>query len=1500
MFKRAQLSSRLIASALLMTLAAACSDSSSNSGGGAQPIQTNVSGTVTAGVVANATVEAYRINTNNRNLTFVADALTDSAGAFQINLAGSGPFLLIARTGSFTDEATGNTVNLANVTGLTSLDDARANILEAVIASGVNGGVTLNITPLTTFASRRIANQLLTANDAFEPSNVTTVHQSMGQEFGLGSMTDPRDVFPTDFTDANNSTFIQGNTGDSAVQLGLILSGLSQLAVDLGVTNPLDLIDALADDAQDGLFNGAFGSIGVSAGTMALPQNTGTSGLGNSTSNFLNNNANNQSGTNAATFNVFIGTINTLDVTPGGNTAPFFDPIMDQTVTSSGSLVISGVSPGAPSAESNQMVTFSASTSNASVVATPTFTGTGTTRTLNFTIGGLGSAVITVSAMDDGGTANNGTDTFTRSFTITVNANQAPSFDAIQNQTVNEDSMNNTVSVTNITATEAGQTVTSVTATSSNTAIVPDPVVTGQGATRTLTYSPVADASGTVTITVTAMDNGGTANGGVDTFTQSFDIVVNSVNDAPTFDVIQDQTINEDSTGNTITIMNISTGPANESGQMIAPITVMTSDPAIIAAPTVTGTGPTASFSIDPVADAFGTVMLTVIVQDDGGTANGGIDTTMQTFMVTVNGINDAPSFSMVSNITINEDAQATSQTLNNVVAGPANESGQMLTLMATSSNTALIPNPTFSGNTLSFTPNADQNGTTMITVTLMDDGGTANGGMDTFMQTFMVTVNPVNDAPTFDTVQDQTFDEDSMNNMVMVANLSAGPANENTQNVTLTATSSNTTLLPNPMVNGNTLSFTPNADENGTAMITLTAMDDGGTANGGVDTTTQTFMVTITSINDAPSFDMITNQTVAAGAGQQMITITNVSAGPANENTQVVTVTATSNNTALVANPTITGQGATRTLMYTPSTNMGGTATITVTAMDDGGTANGGVDTFTQDFDIVVTVTPAINMITPDVARVSGGTAIRVATSNFNDFTQTAPTATVAGQTAVVNVVNATDIDVVVPSGLTVGMNQAIVVDQGGDTATIMTLNIVADVAANEVIVNELLPTPTTAVDTNGDGLMSTDDDQFVEVVNLLTTPVDISNFRIDTLSAAATTVHVFSNPTVIPAGGSIVVFAGGTPTGFPAAQMNGSAQLSSTGALGFATGASGGDIVDLVDQNATTINSVTYTASTDAISLNRMIDGDVNGNLVDHNTVVTANGNFSPGFKVDGVTRHNGAPVLSVDMVVPAAARVSGGTTIAVTVSALFGDLTQDNPTVMIGGQTVTANNIMTSSFTFDVPTGLTVGTTTISVMNTAGTATFMTFEVVTDAVAGELVINEFMPDPNGGTAVGTFDSNQDGTANSTQDEFVEIVNTRSTPVDLTGFTISDGASGGTVRHTFPNGTVVPAGASIVVFGGGSLTNFLANPDNGMAQVANGSGNILGLNNSNDEVTLADNNATMLDQETYGASPDGNSFNRAIDGDINSAFVDHTTITAANGARATPGRKVDGTPFP
>ncbi|MEO1368905.1 MAG: lamin tail domain-containing protein, partial [Acidobacteriota bacterium] len=179
--------------------------------------------------------------------------------------------------------------------------------------------------------------------------------------------------------------------------------------------------------------------------------------------------------------------------------------------------------------------------------------------------------------------------------------------------------------------------------------------------------------------------------------------------------------------------------------------------------------------------------------------------------------------------------------------------------------------------------------------------------------------------------------------------------------------------------------------------------------------------------------------------------------------------------------------------------------------------------------------------------------------------------------------------------------------------------------------------------------------------------------------------------------------------------------------------------------------------------------------------------------------------------------------------------------------------------------------------------------TWATVTAATPGvfagsPLVINEIHADPDGTSG----DANGDGSVDSSDDEFVEIVNTSSALFELTGFELSDSFS---ARHLFPP-TTLPAGCALVIFGGGTPTGAF-----GTAQTAVASEGSLGLNNSGDTVTLS-NGGFDLVEVTYGAEG-GNNQSITRDPDLTGAFAEHSTATGSGGTLFSPGTLIDGTDF-
>jgi hypothetical protein len=116
----------------------------------------------------------------------------------------------------------------------------------------------------------------------------------------------------------------------------------------------------------------------------------------------------------------------------------------------------------------------------------------------------------------------------------------------------------------------------------------------------------------------------------------------------------------------------------------------------------------------------------------------------------------------------MNEDAgaQSVSNWATAISKGAANESGQALTFQVTGNTNAALfsAGPSISSTgTLTYTPAANANGSANLTINLKDDGGTANGGVDTSAsQTFTITVNSVNDVPSFTKGADQTVNNNA------------------------------------------------------------------------------------------------------------------------------------------------------------------------------------------------------------------------------------------------------------------------------------------------------------------------------------------------------------------------------------------------------------------------------------------------------------------------------------------------------------------------------------------------------------------------------------------------------------------------------------------------------------------------------------------------------------------------------------------------------------------
>lgn len=138
-------------------------------------------------------------------------------------------------------------------------------------------------------------------------------------------------------------------------------------------------------------------------------------------------------------------------------------------------------------------------------------------------------------------------------------------------------------------------------------------------------------------------------------------------------------------------------------------------------------------------------------------------------------------------------------------------------------------------------------------------------------------------------------------------------------------------------------------------------------------------------------------------------------------------------------------------------------------------------------------------------------------------------------------------------------------------------------------LVINEFLADPTVSgggVDANGDGDISSDDD-FVEILNISGSPVDVSGFQIDDIQAGGSAPYTFPSGTILQPGEAATIFSGGTPTGIEGFSDTGLPALNN-----------GGDDINLLDDSGTVLQRLTYPLSgvvpeADGISTARNVNG-------------------------------------------------------------------------------------------------------------------------------------------------------------------------------------------------------------------------------------------------------------------------------------------------------------------
>ena len=525
-------------------------------------------------------------------------------------------------------------------------------------------------------------------------------------------------------------------------------------------------------------------------------------------------------------------------------------------------------------------------------------------------------------------------------------------------------------------ADESAQTV-SFTVTNDNNALFS--VQPALNASGTLNFTPAANANGSATVTVTMQDNGGMASGGADTSAaQTFTITVTATNDAPTLAAIA-VSGTEDTTF-TFTAANFTGAYTDPESTALASITVATLPAtgllklsgANVTASQVITAADLPNLTYEPAANENGAKTFTVTATD------GGLSSAAATVTLTLAAVNDAPTLAGIA-VSGTEDTTFTFTAAAFTGAYADTESTRLASItVATLPATGLLK---LSGTNvtaiqvitaadlpnLTYEPAANENGAKTFTVTASD------GSLSSAAATVTLTLAAANDAPTITDIADTNIAEDGVTSALA---FTIGDVETAAGSLTVTATSSDTTLIPNANLAfggsgaARTLAATPAANQFGTATIMVTVSD-------GTVTTSDTFVLTVTAVNDAPTITDIADTSIAEDGATSSLAFT---IGDVETAAGSLTVAATSSDPTLIPNTNLVfgGSGAARTLTVTPAANQFGTATLTVTVSDGTATTS---DTF------VLTVT-AVNDAPTLAAIAVSGTEDTTFTFAAADFT--------------------------------------------------------------------------------------------------------------------------------------------------------------------------------------------------------------------------------------------------------------------------------------------------------------------------------------------------------------------------------------------------------------------------------------------------------------------------------------------------------------------------------
>ena len=438
--------------------------------------------------------------------------------------------------------------------------------------------------------------------------------------------------------------------------------------------------------------------------------------------------------------------------------------------------------------------------------------------------------------------------------------------------------------------------------------------IIGTGAQRTIVMSPTRDNAGELIITIYVSD-------GTDTRTTRFDLLVHGNKQMPQISHIDNQTIQED----TSVTVSFTVDDADSGADQLT-INVYSSNTYVVPNKPenlqLKGTGTSRTLTVIPKPNEYGSTNI-IITAEDPDHLN-----TQTSFLVTIDNINDIPTITEISDLTIKENTTTPeiTFTINDEETAPED-----LALTIISTNTLLVPRDSShlyligqeAERSLTITPIKNTTGVTTIQIKVSD-------GEASVWESFVLKVDPENFPPE---ISDITEKHTTVNTPIQIP-FTIHDEEMPVHSLALSVQSSDDSLVPNDsehlILSGineeRVLTITPITGKSGPVTITLTVQDDRSTTN-------RSFLLIVNHPPEiSPIDDQVTNE-------DQITVYLPFIVHDQETSADKLQVTAQSDNTDLIPNNDthilLGGVNQNRTLRILPAVNQYGTATINVQVFD-------------------------------------------------------------------------------------------------------------------------------------------------------------------------------------------------------------------------------------------------------------------------------------------------------------------------------------------------------------------------------------------------------------------------------------------------------------------------------------------------------------------------------------------------------------------------------------